>query len=50
MTRLGRLIEPSQHARYLVGVLRVYLAAVVVFIQASKAPMAKPLDHATLVK
>jgi hypothetical protein len=50
MARLCRLIEPGQHARHLVGVLRVYLAAVVVFIQASKAPMAKPPDHAAMVK
>jgi hypothetical protein len=50
MARLCRLIEAGQHARHLVGVLRVYLAAVVVFIQASKAPMAKPPDHAAMVK
>jgi hypothetical protein len=47
MARLCRLIEAGQHARHLVGVLRVYLAAVVVFIQ---APMAKPPDHAAMVK
>jgi len=30
-------------------VLRVYLAAVVVFIKASKAPMAKPPDHGSIL-
>jgi hypothetical protein len=31
MARFCRLIEPRQHARHLVGVLWVYLAAVVTF-------------------
>jgi hypothetical protein len=49
MARLCRLIEPGQHARHLVGVLRVYLAEVVVFIKASEAPMAKPPDHSAMI-
>jgi hypothetical protein len=45
LARLCRLIEPSQHARDFVSVLRVQFAAVVAFIEASEAPVAKPPNH-----
>jgi len=49
VARLRRLVETRQHARDLVGVLNIHLAAVVIFIEASKASMTKPPDHLAMV-
>jgi hypothetical protein len=49
MSRLRRLIKPRQHPCDLIGVLRINLTAVVIFIKAFETPMAKSSDHSSMV-
>jgi hypothetical protein len=49
MARLCRLIEPGSMRVILSARSGIYLATVVVFIQASEAPMAKPPDHSAMI-
>jgi len=46
LLRARRLIKPCQNAGNLVGVIRVQLASVVVFVQAAQAAMPKSAYHA----
>jgi hypothetical protein len=45
LLRPGRCVEPRQHAGYFVRMLRVDLAAVVVFVKAAKAAIPKAPNH-----
>jgi hypothetical protein len=45
LLRACRHIEPGQHARNLICMLRVHLAPVVVFVKAAQAAMSKATDH-----
>jgi hypothetical protein len=49
LLRARRLIEPRQNAGNLVGMIRVQLASVVVFVQAAQAAMPKSTYHARLI-